>query len=703
MVGLRAEGLKCYNNAFILNNTCPVSPCTFTGAKCVTNNGQIIEDTFTDYYVECVDGVVSYPLPVGPGVRCYNGEGVIAPDSPPSPDGDDSCAFQGIRCLNTNGIFTNDGCQEWYRTCSDGVLSAPIYTGTGTLCRDGELSPCYCCQCFDVIHRCSFNGIRCVTQYEFSVTNYASNYYIECVNGLTTYPIKTPDNMKCMDNAIVYNTVCDYVIPDTVCGFCNKRCVAPDNSIVYNACTDRYATCNNTVPAYTGVPAGYNCLNGEIVESQFCSPTTTATPTVPPTPTLAPTATPTVPPTATPTVPPTTTPTVPPTPTPTASPCIDCPAGATGATGPQGPAGETGATGPQGPTGRPGAEGPAGPMGVTGPTGRDGEDGAFGPAGPQGPTGLPGPTGAPGPAGATGATGMQGIQGFDGVRGPVGRAGERGPQGPQGPMGPTGGPGPRGPTGPTGPTGPQGPTGPRGETGPTGPRGEVGPTGATGATGPMGPTGPTGEQGVTGPQGPQGPQGPTGVPGEAASTEQYEMLSEMMQGELSLYPAFSAGTCSITVDLPADLESTFSLGTVSKSDSLLRSIVVWLTKPCRWRRPQRRLPTPTSCSFRDAERATARNHTPLRTGLVAKQRVMKSRRNVLDETEGVHQLRAGNPRDDQPSHSVHSLGVDEGNVLKRSGSVRCLSQKREENGGGITVIFAIWRDTSNCPVFGCVQ
>lgn len=278
------------------------------------------------------------------------------------PDGDDSCAFQGIRCLNTNGIFTNDGCQEWYRTCSDGMLSAPIYTGTGTLCRDGELSPCYCCQCFDVIHRCSFNGIRCVTQYEFSVTNYASNYYIECVNGLTTYPIKTPDNMKCHGQRLVYNTVCDYVIPDTVCGFCNKRCVAPDNSIVYNACTDRYATCNNTVPAYTVVPAGYNCLNGEIVESQFCSPTTTATPTATPTPTLAPTATPTVPPTATPTVPPT--------PTPTASPCIDCPAGATGATGPQGPAGETGATGPQGPTGMPGAEGPAGPKGRDGSRGK---------------------------------------------------------------------------------------------------------------------------------------------------------------------------------------------------------------------------------------------------------------------------------------------------------------------------------------------
>ena len=359
--------MKCYNNAFILNNTCPISPCTFSGPRCVTNNGQIIEDTFTDYYVECVDGVVSYPLPVGPGVRCYNGEGVVAPDSPPSPDGDDSCSFQGIRCLNTNGIFTNDGCQEWYRTCTDGVLSAPTYTGSGNLCRDGTLSPCYCCQCFDVIHRCSFSGIHCVTQYEFTVTSYASNYYIECINGLTTHPIKTPNNMKCMDNSIVYATVCDYVIPDTVCGFCNKRCVADNNTIVYDTCTDRYATCNNTVPSYTVVPPGYNCLNGEIVESQFCNPSATVTPlpTIVPTPTAPPTPTPT----PTPTIPPT------PTPTPTPTPCINCPTGPTGPAGPQGPAGVMGPQGPQGPTGAPGVTGLMGERGVTGAAGPDGADG----------------------------------------------------------------------------------------------------------------------------------------------------------------------------------------------------------------------------------------------------------------------------------------------------------------------------------------
>ena len=102
---LELEGFKCFNDGFILNTTCPMNLCNFSGPKCVTNNGQIIENTYTDYYVTCNDGVISYPLPVGPGLRCYNGEGVVAPEEPPSPDGDDSCNFLGIRCIDTFGIF----------------------------------------------------------------------------------------------------------------------------------------------------------------------------------------------------------------------------------------------------------------------------------------------------------------------------------------------------------------------------------------------------------------------------------------------------------------------------------------------------------------------------------------------------------------------------------------------------------------------
>ena len=35
-------------------------------------------DTYTDYYALCVDGILSYPYSVGPGVQCYNGEPVAS-------------------------------------------------------------------------------------------------------------------------------------------------------------------------------------------------------------------------------------------------------------------------------------------------------------------------------------------------------------------------------------------------------------------------------------------------------------------------------------------------------------------------------------------------------------------------------------------------------------------------------------------------
>ena len=82
-------GLRCYNGAFVDPSVCPAATCSFEGPECVTNNGQIIRDVYTDFYVECVAGPLSYPLPVAPGVRCFNGMGIVAPDSPPAPDGDD--------------------------------------------------------------------------------------------------------------------------------------------------------------------------------------------------------------------------------------------------------------------------------------------------------------------------------------------------------------------------------------------------------------------------------------------------------------------------------------------------------------------------------------------------------------------------------------------------------------------------------------
>ena len=95
------------------------------------------------------------------------------------------------------------------------------------------------------------------------------------------------------------------------------------------------------------------------------------------------------------------------------------PAGADGATGPQGSAGADGATGPQGPAGAAGATGPQGSAGADGETGPQGSAGAAGATGPQGSAGADGATGPQGSAGAAGATGPQGSAGAAGATGPA--------------------------------------------------------------------------------------------------------------------------------------------------------------------------------------------------------------------------------------------------------------------------------------------
>jgi hypothetical protein len=139
-----------------------------------------------------------------------------------------------------------------------------------------------------------------------------------------------------------------------------------------------------------------------------------------------------------------------------------------------------------GPAGAAGATGPQGPIGLTGPAGAAGATGAQGPIGLTGPAGAAGATGATGPQGPIGLTGPAGAAGATGAQGPIGLTGPAGATGATGATGPAGADGPIGLTGPAGPTGPQGPTGLTGLTGPAGATGATGPAGATGATGPAG-------------------------------------------------------------------------------------------------------------------------------------------------------------------------------------------------------------------------
>ena len=144
-------------------------------------------DTYTDYYALCVDGILSYPYSVGPGVQCYNGEPVAS--SWTQPEQSLTCDFEGIRCLSTDGVFQTGFCLETYRRCVDGLLSAQQTVDQGYICNSGQIKACDNCQCFAPIHRCSFVGIQCVTEFGYVSTEFATDYYQECVNGESMMPM----------------------------------------------------------------------------------------------------------------------------------------------------------------------------------------------------------------------------------------------------------------------------------------------------------------------------------------------------------------------------------------------------------------------------------------------------------------------------------------------------------------------------------
>ena len=162
------DGTSCYQGALIDSSDCPSQTCSFDKPACVTNQGQIVTNSYTNSYVTCNEGILSYPFPVGPGVQCYNGNGVISPGQNP-PEGDTSCSFTGIRCVNPEGQFVDHYCVEQYRRCVDGKLSAVLTVDQGMICNSGEIQSCENCQCLAPIHRCSFVGIQCVTEFGFVI------------------------------------------------------------------------------------------------------------------------------------------------------------------------------------------------------------------------------------------------------------------------------------------------------------------------------------------------------------------------------------------------------------------------------------------------------------------------------------------------------------------------------------------------------
>ena len=128
------------------------------------------------------------------------------------------------------------------------------------ICNTGEIRSCVNCLCLAPIHRCSFVGIQCVTEFGFiAAEGEATDYYQECLDGYSTIPQRPPQNYKCKDKGFVLATTCDVILPNTQCDFCDLLCVNEDGSRNDYSCTDHYATCADSTVSISPVPEGYQC------------------------------------------------------------------------------------------------------------------------------------------------------------------------------------------------------------------------------------------------------------------------------------------------------------------------------------------------------------------------------------------------------------------------------------------------------------
>lgn len=90
---LMPNQLFCLDNAVATLGQCLVHPddsCFFCGLVCVNSQAEVVFDSCTPQFVNCVKGVVTEPYSVPPGRMCYHGE--LVPSS--------ECPVQPTPCIN---------------------------------------------------------------------------------------------------------------------------------------------------------------------------------------------------------------------------------------------------------------------------------------------------------------------------------------------------------------------------------------------------------------------------------------------------------------------------------------------------------------------------------------------------------------------------------------------------------------------------
>ena len=513
--------MSCFDGHMVPSSQCIHHQCDFNGIQCA--NGfytPTSSSTCSSYFMTCINGQLSTPIPTGFGTFCLNGSPAYARDCI-SYDDSKKCTFVGVKCANENGQIWENTEMLHYVLCVNGVVSDPIPVPDGSICLNNHFITNGLVHCDGEMMKCSGRAVQCVNSYGSLVHNACTAYYRTCTDGQTTAPLTAPEGYTCYNGAFIPQTLCQSVDTSS-CSFCRNRCIDNDGVADYTGCTHRYVTCvNGSVSSPQEVPTGTACLKGNIIPAGFC---------------------------------------------PLSPYCVGCPAGEQGAQGAQGPQGAMGITGEQGPEGPMGPEGPTGVPGEEGEPGPTGAAGVTGPEGPMGPMGARGSQGAAGEEGAMGATGEEGAMGEEGEQGPQGASGQAGDRGA---TGATGGEGPAGPAGITGVTGATGATGATGVVGATGLQGGVGAAGAVGATGAAGAAGATGARGAVGATGGEGVRGPSGAPGAVGEIE-----------NLTFFQTIEGATrflLNSRVDNVEDTSTTSTLVVYKKTSGLFDGINVELT------------------------------------------------------------------------------------------------------------------------------
>ena len=99
--------------------------CANGSTRCTTQEGIPKPLGESCFYNTCIEGKWSGVVPVDNGLSCV-GDVLIESSFCEQPPIIQQCSFTGIRCLGDEGILLDNICTSRYLECVDGQLSNPI-------------------------------------------------------------------------------------------------------------------------------------------------------------------------------------------------------------------------------------------------------------------------------------------------------------------------------------------------------------------------------------------------------------------------------------------------------------------------------------------------------------------------------------------------------------------------------------------------